>query len=170
MTGGRFPVGGPHAILLHFELAHSSLHHSTGSTDRTFELITLVGRRVELLSKMQRFRDQGQLMCSFASGLRLPARIAGWFQKARDVGAAHGFFSVECGACLGLKWLAVDEGRQEEGLELVRNSLAASPLCDLRENEENGKSLSCSRWSKRSSRQPQSTRWSLSSRAIERRP
>ena len=31
-----------------------------------------------------------------------PANAAKCYQRARDVGAAHGFFSVECDACLGL--------------------------------------------------------------------
>jgi hypothetical protein len=125
------------AILLQFEIAHSSLRRSTGSTDHTFSLITLEGRRVELLGKMQRFRDQGELMCSLASNLRDAGRqqeAGGWCQKARDVGAAHGFFSVECRACLGLGQLAMGEGRQEEGLDLLRNSLVASPLSDHEEN------------------------------------
>ena len=59
-------------------------------------------------------------------------KAAGFFQRARDVGAAHGFFSVECKACHGLGHRALDEGRHEEGLDLLRNALAAS---SLRENE-----------------------------------
>ena len=47
-----------------------------------------------------------------------------YFQRARDVGAAHGFFSVECRSCLGLGQIAVNDGRAEEGLDLLRNALA----------------------------------------------
>ena len=42
--------------------------------------------------------------------------------EARAIGAAHGFFSVECHACLGLGKLAIHTGRQEEGLDLLRNA------------------------------------------------
>jgi len=45
-----------------------------------------------------------------------------------DVGAAHGFFSLESRACQGLGKLAEQEGRREEGLDLFRNALAAAPL------------------------------------------
>ena len=34
---------------------------------------------------------------------------AACLQRARDVGASHGFFSVECKACLGLGRMAFDE-------------------------------------------------------------
>jgi hypothetical protein len=58
---------------------------------------------------------------------------AGYFQRARDVGAAHGFFSVECSACHGLGNTAIQEGRHAEGADLLRNALAAS---SLREDED----------------------------------
>ena len=48
--------------------------------------------------------------------LRKESDAATWFQAARDVGAAHGFFSVESTACEGLGRLAVGEGRREEGV------------------------------------------------------
>ena len=51
-----------------------------------------------------------------------------YFQKARDVGEAHGFFLVESKACIGLGEVAVSEGRYEEGLELLRNGVVAARL------------------------------------------
>ena len=56
---------------------------------------------------------------------------ATWYQRARDVGAAHGFFSVESKACRGLGFMEVAKGRHEEGLDLLRNSLAAAELNEL---------------------------------------
>ena len=49
------------------------------------------------------------------------------FRQARDVGAAHGFFSLECRACLQLGQLEVDAERYEEGIALLRNALAGTP-------------------------------------------
>ena len=43
------------------------------------------------------------------------------------IGAAHGFFSAEGQACLGLGQLALHWGRHEDGLDLLRNVLAAAP-------------------------------------------
>jgi hypothetical protein len=76
-------------------------------------------------------------MCDAAEYLVHVGKVqeaAGYFQRARDVGAAHGFFSVECKACVGLGRVAMTEGRHEEGLDLLRNALAAS---SLREDEDN---------------------------------
>ena len=95
-------------------------------------------RRMDLLGKMQRFRDQGEMMCQHASSLNVAGkREEGerWFNRARDVGAAHGFFSVESSACLGLGDLAMNQGRHEEGVELLRNALVATNLSE-HEGEE----------------------------------
>ena len=51
--------------------------------------------------------------------------------RARDVGAAHGFFSLESKACIGLGGAAREEGRHEEELELLRNALVAAELNEL---------------------------------------
>jgi hypothetical protein len=53
------------------------------------------------------------------------------YQRARDVGAAHGFFSLESEACIGLGTVAIDAGRQEEGVALLRNALVAAELNEL---------------------------------------
>jgi hypothetical protein len=54
-----------------------------------------------------------------------------WYQRARDVGAAHGCFSLESQACIGLGTAAIDAGRHEEGLALLRNALVAAELNEL---------------------------------------
>jgi len=54
-----------------------------------------------------------------------------WYQRARDVGAAHGFFSLESTACGGLGISAMQEGRHEEGVALLRNALAAAELNEM---------------------------------------
>jgi tetratricopeptide (TPR) repeat protein len=118
-----------------FKWAHVVAWDATGSTDHALAIVRLQDRRIELLGNMERFRDQGEEMCDAAEYLFDTGRVqeaAGYFQRARDVGAAHGFFSVECQACLGLGKLGMVEGRHEEGLDLLRNALAAS---SLREDE-----------------------------------
>ena len=70
----------------------------------------------------------------FDSGKQQQA--ATYFQRARDVGAAHGFFSLECRACLGLGTGAFLEGRVEEGVQLLWNALSASSLREVEDEAE----------------------------------
>ena len=62
---------------------------------------------------------------------RRNSEAATWYQRARDVGAAHGLFTVECMACRGLGRAAIDAGRHEEGVALLRNALVAAELNEL---------------------------------------
>jgi len=81
----------------------------------------------------QRFRDQGEVMCGITEDLCFQGKTreaAGYFQRARKLGEAHGFFLLECGSCLGLGNLALAEGSNDEGLELLRNVLVCVPLCE----------------------------------------
>jgi len=122
------------ATLSAFSKAHQLGFHATGSDDHARSYVGLVERRIPLLGKMQRFRHQGDAMCSAADTLltlHRDSEAAAWYQRARDVGAAHGFFSLESNACRGLGMLAVQEGRREEGLELLRNALVAAELNEL---------------------------------------
>jgi len=107
-------------------LPHGSPHHSLST-------IRLAEQLIDRLGKRQRFRDQGEEMCALAINLRAAGRgqeASLYFQKARKVGEAHGFFSVECRACLGLGQEKMEEGCNEEGLDLLRNALAASRLSE----------------------------------------
>ena len=153
---------GCEAVLAIFASAHELV--PTGRHDHALSVIRLHGRRVELLGKLERFRDPGETLCRIASylffdGKReeatryfahqamprasllptacLPQQVlpAGtwrgteffldrYYNRARDVGQAHGFFSVECSSCLGLGKIAMDDGRAKEGLGLMRNALA----------------------------------------------
>jgi len=120
-------------FLLDFKRAHAVAWCATGSTGHALAAVRLQDRRIEILGNMERFRNQGEAMCNAAEYLYDAGKVqeaAGYFQRARDVGAAHGFFSVECKACLGLGNLATLEGRHEEGLDLLRNALAASSLSE----------------------------------------
>jgi len=88
-------------------------------------IVRLSKRRINLLGKMQRFRDQGAEMCMVACSLvssNRPGAVR-YYQLARAVGAAHGFFSVESAACLGLGKLLLHNGPDEEGTDLLRNAL-----------------------------------------------
>ena len=129
------------AFLMGFARAHVAMRFETGGIEHGLEAVRLKERRIPLLGKMERFRDQGEEMCIvgqilFATPLEYfplhnrNQQIASHYQRAREVGAAHGFFSVECHACLGLGMLAMADGRKEEGVELLRNALAAGPLVE----------------------------------------
>jgi hypothetical protein len=123
-------------ILNDFSWAHGVASNSTGSTDHALAAARLQDRRIELLGNMQRFRDQGEAMCGAAAALVNAGKVheAIWYyQRARDLGAAHGFFSVEGKACLGLGQLALEERRPDEAVDLLRNALAA---WSLREDED----------------------------------
>jgi hypothetical protein len=118
-----------------FKWAHGVAWIATDSRDHALAVIRLQDMRIELLGNIECFRDQGEAMCEAAEYLVHVGKgqeAAAYFQRARDVGAAHGFFSVECKACRGLGYGAMLEGRHEEGVDLLRNALAAS---SLRENE-----------------------------------
>ena len=115
-------------IILAFAQAHTDVDIGATSRENMIAASTLYERRIELLGKMQRFGDQGLVLCEFADNLiddsSLQKEAARNYQRARDVGAAHGFFSVEALACLGLGRLAMQEGRAEEGLDLLRCRLS----------------------------------------------
>jgi len=120
-------------ILVLFGNAHWGALDSTGSKDHSLSIVRLETRRVEVLGKMQRFRDQGDALCRVADQLHSLGRrreAEKYLQRARKIAEAHGLFSVECGACLGLGKLAMAEGRHNEGVELLRNALVCVPLCE----------------------------------------
>ena len=129
-------------ILSAFIEAHTKAHNSgfsSSSTAHALALITLLERQIEVLGKLERFRDQGRFMCNLAGWLRLLKRrqeAAKQYERARAVGAAHGFFSVECSACLGFGRMAMDEGRHEEGVELLQNALVATRLGEDNNNAQ----------------------------------
>jgi hypothetical protein len=107
-------------------LPHGSPHHSLSAIRLGEQLVDFLGNR-------QRFRDQGEAMCTLADRLGAAGKLqeaSVYYRKARKVGEAHGFFSVECRACLGLGLEKIFEGCNEEGLDLLRNALAASRLSE----------------------------------------
>jgi hypothetical protein len=127
-------------ILRHFQVAHvqgtlSTLSGTlpTGSPHHLLSSIRLGKQLIDLLGERQLFRDQGEAMCALAKSLHAAGKqqeASVYYQKARKVGEAHGFFSVECRACLGLGQVKMVEGCNEEGLDLLRNALAAVPLSE----------------------------------------
>jgi len=117
-----------------FSTSHHTGFHETGSKDHARSYAEPVERRIPLHAKLQRFRDQGDAMCSLSDMLHLLERnseAVTWYQRARDVGAAHGFFTLESRACMGLGAAAMNEGRHEEGVALMRNALVAAELNEL---------------------------------------
>ncbi|KAJ1477085.1 hypothetical protein T484DRAFT_3047670 [Baffinella frigidus] len=123
-----------------FANAHASqLEHevdAAGSRHHAREVIRLEKSRLDLLGRIEHFREQGEALHNIGQHLLIekrPEEAVKYLQKARDLGAAHGLFTVECRACSDLGRIALQEGRQEEGLDLYRNTLAAAPLVE--ENE-----------------------------------
>jgi len=117
-----------------FSQAHRLGMQATSSKDHMCSCVGLEERRIPILGKLQRFWDQGEAMCTLSDILRFLDRdseAATWSQRARDVGAAHGFFSLESTACVGLGRAALEEGRHEEGVALLRNALVAAELNEL---------------------------------------
>jgi hypothetical protein len=121
-------------VLEIFSKSHMMGKITTGSNDHILSFVRLQDRRIDLLGKLERFRDQGTVMCACAQVLRTlkgkKQEAVRLFQRARKVGEAHGFFSVECEACHGLGQLSIEGGRQEEGVELLQNALAAASLSE----------------------------------------
>ncbi|KAJ1479958.1 hypothetical protein T484DRAFT_1812368, partial [Baffinella frigidus] len=125
------PDGSQERTLFAFLRAHQMGLISTNDKQHSEQCVLLEERRAEILGKMQRFRDQGECYCSAAESLLVltkhPEAIK-LFERARKLGEAHGFFSVECRACEGIGQLAMLQGRHEEGVEMLRHALAAAPL------------------------------------------
>ena len=120
-------------ILGRFQVAHALGTISTGSPHYALSSIRIGQQLIYFLGKGQRFRDQGEEMCALAESLHVAGKrqeASLYYQKARKVGEAHGFFSVECRACLGLGREKLKEGRHGEGLDLMRNALAALRLSE----------------------------------------
>ncbi|KAJ1470903.1 hypothetical protein T484DRAFT_3569851 [Baffinella frigidus] len=75
---------------------------------------------------MKRFRDQGEAMVSLANNLLISLRreeAIKCFHQALTIGRKHLSFSVEFLASMQLGQMACDDGRFEEGLELLRSAL-----------------------------------------------
>ncbi|KAJ1469227.1 hypothetical protein T484DRAFT_1852456 [Baffinella frigidus] len=125
------------AVLANFSHALRLGWNSTGSQDHARSFVALEERRIPILGNLQRFRDQGNSMCTLAIFFSVLHRgdvspqSCVYFERARKVGEAHGFFTVECKACTGLGRAAMREGRHEEGVELLRNELVAARLNEM---------------------------------------
>mmetsp|Transcript_59777 Transcript_59777/g.142104 ORF Transcript_59777/g.142104 Transcript_59777/m.142104 type:complete len:180 (+) Transcript_59777:3-542(+) len=109
----------------------------TEGMERMIQGVKVNERYIELLGKMQRFRDQGERMYALALNLMVQYKrqeAARWLKRMRDLGEELGFLGLECRAFQGLGQLANEEGRHEAAAELLRNALAAAPL----DENENG--------------------------------
>jgi hypothetical protein len=118
-------------VLLWFKNAHLLVFQANGQEHHGRSCAGLMERRIPILGKLQLFWDQGDEMCRLADVLRSldnNSEAGTWNQRARDVGAEHGFFSLECTACMGLGKAALAEGRNKEGLALLQNAVVAAGL------------------------------------------
>ena len=131
----------PLVILDTFLQAHSQLC-LTGPCIEHFRqhsssVMRLHGLRIELLGKLQRFRDQGEAMCDLAAAIET-SKPRGqrqdvhpvaekWYQQARDLGAAHGFFTLECRACSGKHYTLIPKSQTLRGYTTHTNPQALNP-------------------------------------------
>ncbi|KAJ1474988.1 hypothetical protein T484DRAFT_3213394 [Baffinella frigidus] len=101
-------------------------------------------KSLPILGKMERYRDQGSNMCQIGqcfSNINDTPRAVPWFNKARALGAQHGFFSVECGACLGLGRVEKMEGRMPGAEELMQHAFSVLGFVEVEGEREQ---LECS--------------------------
>jgi len=114
------------AMLMIFVRARASAIKSTGSAHHAPALLKLRLRQIELLGKTESWLEQGEAMCHTAgvlSALGRQQEAMEYYERVRKLGTEHGFFVLEYGACSGLGEMAVNEGREEEGLDLLRHAL-----------------------------------------------
>ena len=103
--------------------AHAHLHKRNLAKAASF-----FERSAQVLGKLERFREQVTDM--FHAGIYLTELkdakgATRWFQRAREVGAQHGFYSAECEACVGLGLVEQMKGRRKEAEELFLHALTA---------------------------------------------
>jgi len=81
-----------------FVMAHTAGMAATNRSEHPLAIVRLESRRVDLLGKMEWFRDQGAALCHAAKNLlhlESPQEATLCFNRARDVGEKHGLFSLE---------------------------------------------------------------------------
>ena len=82
----------------HMRMAELSIS-KTRETFHARSVVSLQKKHAGLLGKVERFRDQGEAFCCIGEFLVNLGddqhEAGGFFERARDVGAAHGFFSLE---------------------------------------------------------------------------
>jgi hypothetical protein len=123
-------------ILQTFRNAYTHQLTQTGSHEAALEIVRLEERRIDFLKKMQRFPEVGEAMCNHAGKLLIAGKnkdAATSFQSARDFGAAHGLFMVECRASTGLGEIYNIDGRHAEALDLLRHARKVAPLNEQRD-------------------------------------
>ena len=125
------------ALLSSFANAHLMLMGDDAACSNDYHakcIILLQEKRIPLLGHLQRFSAQGDAMCNVSSFCQLLERnreAVAWYNRARDIGAAHGFFSIQSIACRGLGMAALEEGCHEEGVALLQNALSAARMNEL---------------------------------------
>jgi len=86
------PDAGCNTVLQGFTRSHQLGFDSTGNTEYSLSVVRLETRHAEVLGKMQRFRDQGEVLCGVADYLLVLGKqqeAEGYFQRARKIGETH---------------------------------------------------------------------------------
>jgi tetratricopeptide (TPR) repeat protein len=101
--------------------------------ERGYDLHVLMLRHAEVLHRLERYRDEGELICSAADCIYDLGRFDDCiklYSSARSIAEGNGFFTVECVSCKGLGLCYLQQGRVDEGFDLLRNAFATAPLCE----------------------------------------
>ena len=109
----------------------------TDSDLYTVHVISLSKRRADLQGKCELFRDQAETFAVIADLYSETDNVMAleYYQRARRIGEEHGFFRIECMACRGIGDIYMLEGRFQDGMDLLRNAVAAASLCVCEGNE-----------------------------------
>jgi tetratricopeptide (TPR) repeat protein len=111
----------------HFNMKHAFAEAHFAQRDYA-KAACLYERCARDLEREQQFRDAAAALCVAGHCFYNQEDAQGGetlFQRARDLGAQHGFYSTECTACLGLGRVALLQGRTQEAEHLFRVALSA---------------------------------------------
>ena len=123
-------------ILSRFSSAHIMAFQARPGKEDEIACARLLERQIPIHGRLQHFSDQGHDMCKIAAILARHGSTPEsetWFERARKVGEAHGFFSLESVACIGLGNAMMSTNRHDEGMGMLENALVAADLNELDE-------------------------------------
>lgn len=118
-------------IINMFIQANEYAARATGQFEHATTAIRLSKYLIAHFEKMEDFAAQGQAITDIANIFVCISKHEDakfYFQKLRDLGVQHGCFTMECMSCIGLGEQALLEGFQTDGVDLLRNAVAASSL------------------------------------------
>ena len=123
-------------VLRIFALAYEQAADSTGEPHYAHSCLPILREQIAIYGKYERVDEQVEAICTFGRLLAMTLndtcdeQVIASFQRARDIGAAHGSKFAECVTCLALGQAANAQRRHTDAKNLLRAALAASKLGD----------------------------------------